>query len=389
MSVTRRMLETKQVDVAWVCDVDQRRLDDAAAEITELTGKTPKMEKDMRRVFDDKDVDAVVIGLPDHWHAPATILACEAGKHVYVEKPASHNVREGRLMIDAARRNKRTVQVGTQSRSTDFIMEGIRRLREGEIGDVLIAKAWNSQFRPNIGRKPPTDPPKELDYDTWVGPAPFTPYTANKLHSTWRWFQDYGTGDIGNDGVHDIDIARWGLGVETHPNRVSYAGGQLVLEDTDQEWPDTYYAVFDYDLGNGKKKQLVYEQRTWSPYVQEGADNGGAFYGTKGMMIMSKRWGFRVIGAGNIAKDEVKGPGVNLRAHCQNFLDCIRDGKAPNADIEIGHLSTCLAHLGNIASRTGRGFTFDPKTEQVVNDGEANKFVKREYRDHWGTPKNA
>src|SRR5688572_11921648 len=275
LSVTRHMIETDQVDVAWVCDVDQKRLSDAAAKVTEWSGVTPKTANDMRKVLDQKDVDLVVIGLPDHWHAPATILACDAGKHVYVEKPTSHNVREGRLMIDAARRNKRVVQVGTLFRSTEWTVDAMKRLREGIIGDVLVSKAWNSQFRPDIGRKKPASPPAGLDFDTWLGPAPATSYQSNKLHYHLRWWYDYGTGDIGNDGVHDIDFARWGLGVETHPDRVSCSGGKFVLLDSDQEFPDTYYATFEYDLGGGgRKKQLVYEQRTWSPYSQEGADSG-------------------------------------------------------------------------------------------------------------------
>lgn len=387
MNVMSSMLALGDVRVAWVCDTDRRRLDDAARAVEEASEKAPKTDTDLRRVLDDKDVDAVVIATPDHWHAPATILACEAGKHVYVEKPASHNLREGRLMIEAARRNKCVVQVGTQSRSTEQIIKAMQLLKGGIIGDVLVSKAWNSQFRGNIGRQQPTEPPAELDYDTWVGPAPYTPFQANKLHSIWRWWHDYGTGDIGNDGVHDIDIARWGLGVAAHPNRVGYAGGQLVLRDTDQQWPDTYYVTYEYDLGDGKKKQLIYEQRSWSPYFQEGAENGCAFYGTRGIMTGSKHGSWTVIGSGNIEKEKVNGNGVQLDRHCRNFLDCIKDSKAPNADIELGHLSSSLSHLGNIASRTGRAFTFDPKSEKVVGDDGANQLVRREYREHWGTPK--
>jgi predicted dehydrogenase len=387
--VMKSMLGTKQASVAWVCDVDAKRAAACVDAVSEESGgPTPKTTNDMRKVLDDKSVDVVIIGTPDHWHAPATILACDAGKHVYVEKPASHNLREGRLMIDAARRNKRIVQVGTQSRSNEFLIEGIQKLKDGIIGDVLVSKAWNSQFRPDIGHKPQADVPKELDYENWLGPAPFTPYSPNKLHGIWRWWYDYGTGDIGNDGVHDIDIARWGLGVETHPNQVAYFGGQFVLKNSDQQWPDTYYIAFGYDVGDGKKKQLVYEQRTWCPYMQEGSDNGNAFYGTKGMMLMSKRWGWKVIGAGNIEKESKKAQGVGIDPHVRDFFAAIRDNKPPRGDIEIGHLSSSLSHLGNIAAKTGKGFMFDPKTEQVIGDEAANKLVRREYRDHWGTPKN-
>jgi predicted dehydrogenase len=388
LSVTNHMIATGRVDLAWVCDVDQGRLENGARMVEEWSGVAPKTIGDLRKILDQKDVDIVIIATPDHWHAPATILACEAGKHVYVEKPSCHNIREGRVMIETARRTQRTVQVGTQSRSTEHNIKAIKMLHDGAIGDILVAKAWNSQRRADIGRAKPSDPPKQLDYETWLGPAPFTPYQANKLPQSWRWFYDYGTGDIGNDGVHDIDVARWGLGVQTHPNRVSYSGGKLFLGDTDQDWPDTYYVTFDYDLPGGKKKQLIYEQRTWSPYVQEGAENGCAFYGTTGVMIGSKKTGWKIIGAGNIEKEKIPGDGVSIGHHCHNLLDCIRSGKAPNGDIEVGHVSSCLPHLGNIASRTGKGFTFDPKTEQVTDDPAANKFTRGKYRDHWATPKN-
>lgn len=389
-NVMKTMLGTGQATIAWLCDVDQHRLDAAAEFVDELGAPRPRLEHDLRRVLDDKSVDAVLIATPDHWHAPATILACDAGKHVYVEKPASHNLREGRLMVEAARRNKRIVQLGTQSRSTEHVQSAMQLIREGAIGEVLACKAWNSQFRTDIGRQHPSEPPKELDYDTWLGPAPYAPYQSNKLHGIWRWWHDYGTGDIGNDGIHDIDVARWGLGVETHPNRVAYTGGKLFLLDSDQEWPDTYYVSYEYDLGGGKKKQLVFEQRTWSPYFQEGTDNGCAFYGTRGMIVGGRKVGWRVIGAGNIDKEKVSGEGSQLDRHCQNFFDCIKTGQAPNAEIAIGHLSSSLSHLGNIASRLGRGFEFDPKSEKIVSDdddGDANAFVSRAYRDHWATPK--
>jgi predicted dehydrogenase len=373
------------VAVACVCDADSNRAQSAAKLVAKLKGKAPQILKDMRQVFEDKDVDAVVMGTPDHWHAPATIFACEAGKHVYVEKPCSHNLREGRLMIEAARKHKRIVQTGTQSRSAEHFREAMDRLRNGAIGDILVAKAWNSQLRRNIGKEQPTTPPAELDFDMWLGPTPQRHYQKNLLHGSWRWFFDFGCGDMGNDGVHDIDIARWGLGVETHPNRIAATGGKYFFDD-DQEFPDTQYVSFEYDQ-NGRKKQLIFEQRIWSPYVQEGHENGNAWYGTKGMMVLGKHKGWQIFGPRN-QPGESRQSSLDSAPHHRNFLECIRSGKTPNADVEIGHLSASLCHLGNIATRLGRTLQFDPAREQIIGDPEANGMLRRRYRDgHWAVPK--
>ena len=216
-------------EIAYVCDPDSQHVERAAAIVTAAENRPAKKTADLRYVLDDPAVDGVVIATPDHWHAPAAIMACEAGKHVYVEKPCSHNLREGRLLVEAARRNQRVVQHGTQSRSAQLIADGIQMLREGIIGDVLVAKAWNIQRRDDIGRAQPGTPPAELDYDLWLGPAAYLPYQSNRSHYRWHWWHNYGTGDLGNDGAHEIDYARWGLGVETHPSRISGWGGQIVL----------------------------------------------------------------------------------------------------------------------------------------------------------------
>jgi predicted dehydrogenase len=339
----------------------------------------------MRRVFEDPAVDAVMIATPDHWHVPAALLALDAGKHVYLEKPCSHNVREGRLLVEAAQRTKRIVQIGTQSRSSEPVRHAMELLHNGAVGEVLVAKAWNSQLRSNIGRAKPSDPPSHLDYDLWVGPAPMVPYQSNLLHGSWRWFTAFGCGDAGNDGVHDIDIARWGLGVDTHPSRMSALGGKYFFDD-DQQFPDTQYVAFEYDVG-GRKKQLIYEHRIWSPYVQEGHENGNAFYGTQGMMIFGKKGGWQLYGPRNKLMEEMKGS-LSLAPHHQNFFDCLRNDKAPNADARTGHLSAALAHFANIATRIGRTLKFDPATERFVADDEANRFLGRTYRDgHWAVPK--
>ncbi len=375
----------KDVRIVYVCDVDANRLA-AAAKVVEQSGGSPKAVKDLREVLDDKSVAAVWIATPDHWHSPAAILAVNAGKHVYVEKPVSHNIREGRLLIDAARKNQCVVQVGTQSRSTGHVRRAIEIVKSGEIGEVLVAKCWNSQLRGNIGRQQPSEPPESLDFNLWLGPAPLRKYQSNLLHSIWRWYYDFGAGDMGNDGVHNIDIAAWGLGVTTLPSTVAALGSKFFFDD-DQEFPDTQYCVFEWpgDGKPGSKRQLIFEQRIWSPYVQEGYENGNAFYGTKGVLVMGHTSGFQVYGARN--KLGEKGAGSpDLPAHHQDFLDSIRNGGRPSADVEHGHVSAALVHLGNIACRTERTLHVDPQTETIQGDDEAARLVRRKYREHWAVP---
>lgn len=381
----KTMCKRSDFIVSYVCDADSKRAEAAAKLIHDLTGQTPKVVSDMRRVFDDKAVQAVLMATPDHWHAPGAILAANSGKHVYVEKPCSHNLHEGLLMIEAAAKNKVVMQVGTQSRSTAHIIGIVEKLRRGIIGDVLVAKAWNSQLRKNHGHQPDSAPPAELDYELWLGPVPKVPFKSTYHPAHWRWFHHFGAGDFGNDGVHDIDIARWGLGVEQHPNRIIGQGSKLFFDD-DQEWPDTLYCGFEYDIA-GKTKQLIYEQRDWSPYVQEGHENGCAWYGTEGMIIGGKARGWQIFGRQNKLLEDIKASsGPDLAAHHANFFDAIRTGAKLNADISINHLSTALCHLGNIAARTRRALVFDPLKEQFINDADTSKLLRREYREHWSTP---
>jgi predicted dehydrogenase len=386
MNHLRTLSKEQDVAVSYVCDPDENRANAAASEAEKGSGRPPKQVKDMRRVFEDPTVDAVVIATPDHWHVPASLLALDAGKHVYVEKPCSHNVREGRLLVDAAQRAKRIVQIGTQSRSSETVRRAMELLRNGAIGEVLVAKAWNSQLRANIGHAQPSEPPSHLDYDLWLGPAPKVPYQSNLLHGSWRWFAAFGCGDAGNDGVHDIDIARWGLGVDTHPNRMTALGGKYFFED-DQQFPDTQYVAFEYEAAGGKKKQLIYEHRIWSPYVQEGHENGNAFYGTQGMMIFGKQSGWKLYGPRNKLVEEMSGS-LSIVPHHRNFIDSIRNGNRPNADARTGHLSASLAHFANIATRLGRTLKFDPAAEHFIGDDEAGGLLRRTYREgHWAVPK--
>lgn len=377
------------VEVAYACDVEAARAESAAQKLGAIAGPAPRTIADLREVLKDERVQAVIVATPDHWHGPATLLALEAGKHVYVEKPCSHNIREGRLMIEAARRHKLVVQTGTQSRSGPHVHEAMKRLRDGAIGDVLVAKAWNSQKRRDIGHGAASEPPNGFDFDTWQGPAPRRPYQANLHRYGWHWVFDYGTGDMGNDGVHDIDLARWGLGVETHPARVLASGGKYFFDD-DQQFPDNQYVVFEYpgDGAVGHQRQLIFEQRIWSPYRQEGYENGNAFYGTKGMLLLGKGDGWQLFGAKNklLERGEVVDREV---PHARNFLECMRTGERPTADVEIGHFSASLCHLGNLATRLGRPLTFDGRAEQIVGDDEANRLVRRQYApDHWSVPRD-
>lgn len=367
----------EDVEVTCICDVDQNVVGRAVEAVEKQKGVRPKVVSDFRRVLDDRDLDALVVATPDHWHAPATIFACQAGKDVYVEKPISHNIREGRLMVKAARKYKRVVQVGTQRRSLASVQAGVEFARSGKLGKVLMAKVWNSQLRDNIGHAQDGPVPPGVDYDMWLGPAPKRPFNLHRFHYKWHWFWDYGTGDMGNDGVHQLDVARWVLDVD-YPETVICSGGKLFFDD-DQETPDTQLATFEFP-----GKTLLYEMRIWAPYPMEGADNGVAIYGTEGYMILG-RGGWKVYGR----KDE---PGPDLTttdapvAHARNFIDCVRSRKRPNCDIEDGHLSTILAHLGNIALRAGRKLRFDGKTESFPGDDQANRYLSREYRKPWEIP---
>ena len=378
----------KDVQVTWVCDVDANRLAAAEKIVSGGSGKSPQSTGDLRQVLQDNSVDAVFIATPDHWHTPAAILALDAGKHVYVEKPCCHNIREGRLLAEAVKRSGKRLQVGTQSRSTQCVKEGLDHIRNGDIGEILVAKAWNSQRRGTIGKTQPGSPPPHLDFETWLGPAPTVPWRSNLLHGVWRWWYDFGCGDIGNDGVHDIDVAVWGLGVETHPNRVTCFGQKNFFDD-DQQFPDTQYAVCEYSPAgkSGKGRQLIFEQRIWSPYVQEGYENGAAFYGTQGVLIMGHTIGWKLYGPKNKLLAEQTGP-ADLPAHHQNFIDAIRDpAVATNASVDAGRLSATIVHLANIAARTGQVLEFDPTTETITNGDSANEMVRRKYRDgHWSVP---
>lgn len=385
--VAKAFASLPNVELAYACDPDRSRADEAK----EMVGAGASVA-DLRRVLDDKRVDAVIIATPDHWHAPAAIMACEAGKHVYVEKPCSHSLREGRLLLDAARRRSVVVQHGTQSRSNPFVADAVQMVRDGAIGEVLVAKAWNVQTRANIGHMQPSEPPPGVDYDLWVGPAPFAPFQANRFHYNWRWWYSFGNGDVGNDGMHELDYARWGLGVDGLPTSIAGLGGKYFMDD-DQEFPDTATLVFEY-AGDGqarKPRQLIFEMRLWSKTYPHNCDSGAEFYGTKGQLFVSKRGKVELRDEKN-KQVEVKTSSVPnaIAEHAADFVDAIKQGRRPNADIEEGFWSAALVHLGNTAVRLGRSLKIDPVTHRTVGDAEANRLLDGTYRDsHWAIPPGA
>lgn len=372
--------------IVHVADIDQERLAKAVTASGDANGVA-----DFRRILDDQSVDAVTIATPDHWHVPVAILALQAGKHVYVEKPCSHNIREGQLLKAAAQSHAKVVAHGTQSRSSPAIQQAMKLLRDGVIGDILIAKCWNWQKRSNIGHVEPSALPSGIDYDTWVGPAEWMPFQSNRFHYSWHWWYNFGCGDVGNDGIHELDYALWGLGVETHPAVVSAAGGKYFFDD-DQQFPDTMQVTFQYP-GDGKvgnRRMLIYEQRLWSTTYPFNVDSGAEYIGTTGRMFLSKRGKFEIQGERNrpldVKLDSV--PKADVRQNFQNWIDCIKGSGVPNANIEIAHRTATAAHLANIAVRLGRTIQFDPAQERIMGDDEAKAMLTRKYRKggHWGIP---
>ena len=378
-----------EVDVIYVCDIDERVLQSRAENLADKTGRRPQRIKDYRKALDDKMVDALVIGTPDHWHALPTIHACQAGKDVYVEKPDSHNIMEGRTMVAAVRKYGRVVQLGTQGRSGEMQCSAMEYIAAGHLGKVRFAKAWESSRQGNIGHPPDSDPPPGVDYDMWLGPAPKRPFNIRRFHGSWRWFFDYGTGDLGNDGVHLLDFARWGLetavaaegkDISSIPRAVSSHGGKYYFDDA-QEWPDTLMVTYDFS-----GYLLTYELRIWSPYAMHGEAEGAAIYGDNGYVTLSHdRW--RAFDSKGKQLSEQTGD-FNNAGHAQDFVDCMRTRTRPVADLEtVGHPSSLLCHLGNAAWRAGRTLHFDAEEYTFVGDEDASQYLTRpEYRKPWVLP---
>lgn len=368
------LLSLPEVEVAWVCDVDERALGPAAAAAEKRQGRRPQTTRDLREMLEDPGVDAVTIAAPNHWHAPAAILACGAGKHAYVEKPGSHNAAEAAWIVEAAKRRSRHVQLGTQRRSWPWVGEAMRALHDGVIGRVCFARCWYTNTRGSIGRGQPSDVPPWLDWTLWQGPAPDRPFVDNLVHYNWHWRWHWGGGELANNGVHALDLARWGLRAD-RPVQVQCSGKRYHFED-DQETPDIIIA--SYDFGHCG---ICWESHSCDPHGFEGESFGVLFYGEAGTMIVGAAKA-RVLDRKDRLVKEFSGPGGDA-VHFSNFVEAIRGDTKLAAPIEEGQRSSYLCHIGNIAWRTGRTLRLDPKDGRVLGDRGAMRLWGREYRRGW------
>jgi predicted dehydrogenase len=373
-------------EVVAVCDVDEEVLSNRAGALDSATGRKVKRFVDMRALFDDPDVDAVSIATPNHWHSLGGIWAMQAGKDTYVEKPCSHNIWEGRQLVNAARQTGRMCQHGTQGRSAPSIREAVAKLREGVIGEVYLAKALCYKWRNTIGKVVgPQQPPEGVDYNLWIGPAAMKPLQRQNLHYDWHWQWDYGNGDIGNQGVHEMDMARWGLGVGL-PTRVTAMGGHFMFDD-DQQTPNVLHAAFEYPE---RKKMLEFEVRHWITNHEGGFGSGESntvgviFYGSEGYMTV-EYFGYETF----LGRKREPGPsGQGAGSEWATFIAGVRSRKQEDlgVDIEEGHLSSALCHLANMSYRLGRAIDFDPASEQPIGDDDAIALMSRDYRSPFVVP---
>ena len=372
-------LKQKDARITAICDADKNVIGPANKMIKLVYGSEPKYVQDMRRIFDDPEIDAVSIATPNHWHSLATIWACQAGKDVYVEKPISHNVLEGRKAVEASRKYNKVVAAGTQCRSQKGIQDAIAFLRAGKIGQVYMAKGLCYKPRASIGQKPEGPVPEGLDYDLWTGPAELKPFNPNRLHYNWHWVWNTGNGDLGNQGIHQMDLARWGLGKSEFPRTVMSAGGRYGYKD-DGETPNTQTVDFEFD-----DALLQFEVRGLATNDEMGVKIGDIFYGTEGVLAITSYTDWQSY----LGPKLEKGPGGKGGGdHFANFLQAVRsrDTRSLNADIEEGHLSSAYCHLGNIAYKLGRKLHINASTESFVDDAQADALLTRKYRPGFEVP---
>jgi predicted dehydrogenase len=368
-------------EVVCLCDPDLDVANRRAEGMEKKYGKKPAVVQDLRKVFDDKSIDAVTIATPNHWHSLAAIWACQAGKDVYVEKPGSHNIHEGRKMVEAAKKYNRIVQHGVQLRSSEAIREAVEHLRKGTIGNVYMARGLVFRWRPSIGKKGTEAVPANLNYDLWTGPAQMEPFSRRIVHYNWHWTWNYGNGDVGNQGIHETDLCMWGLGVESLPSKITAMGGKFTFDD-DKQTPEVLTTLFHYPE---QKKMIQFEVRHWCTNLEDGAGVGNIFYGTDGYMVVKGYDTYETY----LGEKREKGPSRKAGGdHYANWIKAIRSRKTADqhGPVETAHLSSGLAHLGNIAYRLERVLTFDPAKEQFVGDREADAMLTRKYRAPYEVP---
>ena len=378
-SVMRSFAAEADCEITHICDVRKSVREQRGAEMKQRSGRMPKLVASYRDLLHDDSIDAFMVATPDHWHAMLTIEGCLAGKDVYVEKPASHNILEGRIAVAAARKTQRMVQMGTQIRSALFLQEAIEYARSGAMGKIIFGRAWETCRNAAVHLPGDSEPPNDIDYHIWQGPAPERAYNAGIVGSAWRWLFDYGTGDLGNDGVHRIDYCRAVMGLDTMPTTISTAGGMHCFED-DQQWPDTMIVNYEYPSA-----VLQYEMRLWSRPRLDGLGEGASIYGEDGWIQVTNRSWKAFDASGKLVKQG--NSDVGQQAHIRNFLDAVRsrDADSLNQEIYSGHVSTTMCHAGNISWRTGKKLRFDPETE-TFDDAGANELVGREHRKGFELP---
>lgn len=389
LALSQNYAHQKNCEILYISDVDSQAMNKCIDVVEKIQSKRPKAAPDFRKALEDKSLDALVIATPDHWHAPAAILACKAGKHVYVEKPCAHNPHEGELLVAAARKYNRQVQMGSQRRSWPNVIKAIKEVQNGIIGRVYYGKGWYTNNRPSIGTGKKVEIPSWLNYDLWQGPAPHEIYRDNILHYNWHWFWNWGTGESGNNGVHMVDLLRWGMELE-YPISVSSSGGRYRFQD-DWQTPDTQVMAWEFP----DNKLMEWEGRSCNGRDIEGSSVGVAFYGENGTIVIDGGNSYKLYDLKNNLLKDVKNdftidarntvdPSRNLDAlHIQNFFDSIRNGAPLNAEILKGYQSTLLSLLGNIAVRTGTTLKTDAQNGRIINNEEANQYWKRKYQPGW------
>lgn len=375
-------LRNPEVDCVVICDVDDAQIAKGVGIVEQERGHKPDTVKDFRRVLDRKDVDVVLIATPDHWHALPAVLACQAGKDVYVEKPLAKTIAEGRAMLEAANRHQRVVQMGSQWRSCKHIIEAAELVRSGKLGKVGLVRGWAYlDWLPSIGHKPNGTPPAGVDYEQWLGPAPERPFNPNRFHFNFRWFWDYAGGLMTDWGVHLINMMLMGMGPEA-PRSVFSSGGKFVFDD-DSETPDSQVTVFEFP-----SYMLIWEHKAGLNNGLNGRSWGVEWNGTEGSIILNDS-GWEIItekSKANVESKRSPGSGDPRPAHVRNFLDCVKTRQQPVLNLERGHHVSSVAHLGNIAYRTGRKLTWDAANEKIVGDSEADKLIGVHYRKPWKLP---